>query len=187
MFAMFFRAAIVMSLLVMILSPAGCGIQEAGLRAKRRKENFDDLKSYAQAYMHACDHFQRPPKSWEELQEVGLDRGIRDRFSADGYTVVMGVYIAEMMVGTSNFMLAFPRSAEQEGGQVGFADGHVRVITAEEFKEKLAAQTANMTTAILFEPVPPNIEPGTAGVISVPAGNHPGPPLPPTPPKSNEP
>jgi len=169
-------------LLVVICLLSGCGIQEAGLRAKRRKENFDDLKAYAQAYMNVSQRFQRAPKSWEELQEAGLDPGIRDRLSAGGYTVVMGVYIAQMMVGSNNFMLVFPRTAGQEGGQVGFADGHVREITAEEFKEKMAAQTANMETAVLFEPAPPPTESGAAGVISAPAsGSSSGPPLQPTP------
>lgn len=171
------RSACVL-LLILAAALLGCvgDFIEAGNKAKRRKENFDDLKAYAQAYMNVSQRFQRAPKSWDELQEAGLDPGVRDRLSADGYTVVMGVYITQMMVGSNNFMLAFPRAAEQEGGQVGFADGHVREITADEFREKMSAQTANMETAILFEPASPPTESGVAGVISAPAsGSSPAP------------
>ena len=65
---------------------------------------------------------------------------------------------------------------------MGFADGSVRVITAEEFKSCMGMQADNMKYAILLEPNPPPGESSGAGVISAPAGNNPGPPLPRTPP-----
>ena len=41
---------------------------------------------------------------------MGLEPGIRDRLSAEGVTVVLGVDFQQMINGTSNFMLAFPAS-----------------------------------------------------------------------------
>ena len=55
-----FHLAAALSLLAAI-ALAGCGIQEAGLRAQRRKQNFDDLKALGLAFHNASDRNQRAP------------------------------------------------------------------------------------------------------------------------------
>ena len=176
---------LLITLLAVSLSGCAGEIIEAGNKAKQRKENFENLKQLGRAYFAFHDRTSHGPKSWEDLQGVGLDPGLRDRLSADGYTVVLGVDIKDMTIGTSNFLLAYPQNAAQEGGQVCMADGSVFQLTAEEFKQRWTDQQAILTQAgaVIIEPEAPAGGSAGAGVISVPANSSSsGPPLPPKPP-----
>jgi hypothetical protein len=119
--------------------------------AARRKQMLEELKALGVARFAFHDRMNRFPNSWEELESAGADPGLRKKLEAEGYTVILGMKVSEMMAGTSNFMHAYPRDAAQNGGLVGLADGAVRLVTAEEFKELWALQEPTMKNAVILE------------------------------------
>jgi hypothetical protein len=161
---------------------AGCvgEVFQQAQTAAKRKQVFDELKQLGLARFNFHDRQNRFPNSWEELQSAGASPALRQALEAEGYTLVFGMKLAEMTGGTSNFIHAYPRDAATSGGLVGMADGSVKQVTAEEFKEMWAAQQPTMTSAIILE-APASSSSGSSGGGSgppppPPAGSAPPPP-----------
>jgi hypothetical protein len=155
------------------LGQTGCvgEVMQQAQTAAKRQQVFEELKRLGLARINFHDQNNRFPNSWEELQSVGVDAGLRQKLEGEGYTVILGMKFSEMMAGTSNFMHAYPRDAAQNGGLVGHADGSVRQVTAAEFKELWDLQEPTMKNAIILE------APGAT--VAAPAGGGSAPPPPP--------
>ena len=108
----------------------------------RREQMAIHLTNFGVSYHHRHDTFGRGSQGWHEVDTYGVN--MRQWLEEEGYVIHWGLKFAEVTIGTSNFILAYPKKASTDGGQVLMLDGSVRTVTAQEFKNLWAYQQSAM-------------------------------------------
>src|SRR5262245_21057878 len=108
-------------------------------------ERFRNLKELHKAYWaHHEANWNKTgreaPRSWQDLEAVGLSRDVRKFLEANGFDVVLGIKYHELKNGTSEVMIAYSTKSFQYGPQqfgrlAVFMDGHASGMTDEEVKK----------------------------------------------------
>ncbi len=95
--------------------------------AEQRVSN--DLKLIILGYFNCIDQNQVPPTKLQDIQKfISSDRPL----NLSRYVVIWGV---NLTTSPRNAVLAYEPEVPTNGGMVGFSDGSVRKITAEEFSK----------------------------------------------------
>jgi hypothetical protein len=116
------------------------GGQARAAKADDAKEVSNDLKEILLAFHTYLDKNKgsAPTKS-ADLASL-LEKRALGRLDDKSVVFVYGVTIKDMTNGTSNTILAYEKDAPEKGGHVGYADGSVKKMTAEEFKKAIVAK-----------------------------------------------
>lgn len=139
-----FRTIAVLSSLMLALL-GGCDAVQQSRAAADRQRLLNDLKEFGLAYHNFHDANAKAPSGWSDLQSVGVAPDLQQKLESAGYQFVFDVKFADMTVGTSNFVLAYPTNAASDGGLVALGDGSVTQLTAAEFNERWTAQQPIMS------------------------------------------
>ncbi len=162
-------------------------------KAGQRAETGNRLKILGLTYHEYHDRHRAGPPSWDECiayaRNNGLDATAIEQLRSDGYTVIWGLQFKDVIIGTSNFIVAYPSDAQTNGGTVLMLDGAVLPITAEQFAESMekqkdikpasptstAANASPTATAQPFSAPPTSAAPATVPAIA--ASDAPGMPV----------
>ena len=101
----------------------------------------NDLKQLVLAYHNYNDSFAKAPEKPDDLSPfVEKDERLLNTMKSGALVFLFGVKITEMTHGTSNTVLIYEKDAPTKGGYVGYGDGSVKKLTAEEFKKAILAK-----------------------------------------------
>ena len=104
------------------------------------------LRNLGLLYQSYHDMHRRGPASWEEAKAYSIQNYSTsqplDKLREMGYTVNWGMRMQDVIVGTSNYVLAYPSDGPQNGGSVLMMDGSVQSMTAAELNTALANQAS---------------------------------------------
>jgi hypothetical protein len=109
------------------------------------KVTANDLKQLGIAYHNFLDvsKGKSAPAKAEDLEPF-LDQKVREKilgFLKSGQIAfIYNVRIAEMIMGTSSTLVAYEKNTPEDGGPVLYADGSVKMLTADEFKSATLAK-----------------------------------------------
>jgi hypothetical protein len=135
------RSLILVTLAVsVIVTGAGCDAATQARNAAKKQQMANNLKQLGLAYHNFYDSNAKPPTGWSDVATFGVPTDVQQQLSA--YTVHWGTDIRKVTTGTASFVLAYPPGAATAGGQVLMLDGSVQNVTAQEFNELIAAQSA---------------------------------------------
>ena len=123
-------------------------------------ERFRNLKEFHKSYWayHEANWNKtgrEAPRSWQDLEAVGLSRDVRKFLEANGFDVVLGIKYHELKNGTSDVMIAYSTKSFQYGPQqfgrlAVFMDGHVSGMTDEEVKKSQKILEPYLKNAVLL-------------------------------------
>jgi hypothetical protein len=100
----------------------------------------NDLKEILLAYHNYGDKNKgAAPTKAADLGSL-LEKRALARLEDKSVVFVYGVTLKDMTEGTSNTILAYEKDAPEKGGIVGYADGSVKKLTADEFKKAIVAK-----------------------------------------------
>jgi len=122
-------------------------------------ERFRNLKEFQKSYWvyHEANWNKtgrEAPRSWQDLEAVGLSRDVRKFLEANGFDVVLGIKYHELKNGTSEVMIAYSTKSFQYGPQqfgrlAVFMDAHASGLTDEEFKKSQKTLEPYLKNAIV--------------------------------------
>jgi hypothetical protein len=116
----------------------GCSKKSDAPMNNEEKNQANDLKQFVIAYQACCD-LRQPPTSKEQLfQRISSDREI----DFGKYVVIWGIEL-DAVTDKHNTVLAYAADVPTKGGMVGFVDGSVRRVSAEDFKSLPKASPGN--------------------------------------------
>jgi hypothetical protein len=128
-------------------------------------ERFRNLKEFQKSYWayHEANWNKKgreAPRSWQDLEAVGLSRDVRKFLEANGFDVVVGIKYHELKNGTSEVMIAYSTQSFQYGPQqfgrlAVFMDGHASGMTDEEFKKSQKILEPYLKNAIVLPAAKP--------------------------------
>ncbi len=118
---------------------------EASLSPKSRQAR-DDLKALGKIYHQCHDELRKGPDSWSVAENICRKSGGDDRLKTlqrlrDGGTVVhWGISLAQAVIGSSNYVLAYEKSTPKSGGWILHLDGAVQYFEPEALQRALQFQ-----------------------------------------------
>jgi len=104
------------------------------------QEQMGQLRVLGQAYHRHIDATSNGPANWQELKQSGANDPALQALEAAGCVVTWGKTFRDAPNGTSEFVVAYLPTTLESGGAVLVLDGAVLNLTADELKQKLAAQ-----------------------------------------------
>ena len=99
------------------------------------------LKFFGITYFNYQQIWKKPPANWDELlklaptTELPDDRKLLEQVRQSGYTILWEIDC--MTSDAAEVVLAYPPDALDRGGDVLFAEGSVRKMSADELKQRL--------------------------------------------------
>jgi hypothetical protein len=100
----------------------------------------NDLKEILLAYHNYFDKSKgAAPTKAADMAEF-LQKGALSHLEDKSVVFIYGVTLREMVQGTSNTVLAYEKNVPTKGGWVGFGDGSVKRMSADEFKKAIVAK-----------------------------------------------
>jgi hypothetical protein len=130
----------VRTLLVALLMLALVGSTSAQ-NALQDQKTKNDIKQLVLAYHNHHDATTKAPAKPDDLAPyIENDKRLLDLMKSGQLVFLFGVKLTEMPEGTSNTVLVYEKDAATKGGIVGYADGSVKKLTADEFKKATLAK-----------------------------------------------
>jgi hypothetical protein len=100
----------------------------------------NDLKEILLAYHNYYDKNRgTAPKTADDLKPF-MQKRAAGHLDKGNVVFIYGVGIREMVNGTSNTILAYVKDVPEKGGLVGYGDGSVKKLTADQFKKATLAK-----------------------------------------------
>ncbi len=125
---------------LVFVSP-GCNKNSSAPQNENERHQAADLKLFIFGYQNIHDADGAPPSGPERLLEnISSDRPIE----FDSYVIIWSVDFGDV-TDHKNTVLAYVKDVPTNGGMVGFADGSVRRVSADEFKTLAKAIPTNMS------------------------------------------
>jgi hypothetical protein len=116
------------------------GGQARAEKADDPKALSNDLKEILLAYHNYADKNKgSAPTKAADLAPL-LEKRALARLEDKSVVFVYEVTLKDMKEGTSNTILAYVKDAPEKGGLVGYGDGSVKKLTADEFKKAIVAK-----------------------------------------------
>lgn len=104
------------------------------------QEQMGQLRVLGAAYNRHIDATNKGPANWQELKQTGNNDPALQALETAGCVVAWGKSFRDAPHGSSEFVVAYLPSTLESGGAVLVLDGAVLNLTADELKQKLAAQ-----------------------------------------------
>jgi hypothetical protein len=146
---------------------SGCiqEVAEQTREAARRDVESQRLAALASAYWAFINAEHKGPADWEDLlafaRQSGGNLEALEQLQAEDCVVIWGKHFKDALVGTRDYIIAYPQNAPEEGGLAVTMDGTVKDLTAEELRKALDFQDSlGRGGAAAGSPTPPS---GTAG------------------------
>jgi hypothetical protein len=106
--------------------------------AREDPQTANDLRDIGMAYHMYMNDFRRPPAGLHDLRdemEIQANPSARNGLESGRYVVFWNARIPnDFPMGTSNTVLAYERDVPTRGGSVLMADGLVKTVSAQEFR-----------------------------------------------------
>ena len=130
---------------VLLIASAGCPvIKEAVSGAKRaaiQAERSNQYKLLGVTYHNYHDTHRVGPPDWDSAIAFAGELGpVLEQLRESGTTVHWSYRFQDVIIGSSNFVLAYDEQAAQSGGPVLMMDGAVIPMSPDELREALAKQ-----------------------------------------------
>ncbi len=104
----------------------------------------NDLKEFGLAFHNYVDATGNAPGDWDSLiAQAGDSRGAVTNVRNMEYVVHWNVHFRDAIIGTSNFVLAYPKDGKENGGWVVYLDGSVRRMSGADLQAALDYQEKN--------------------------------------------
>ena len=104
------------------------------------RETANDIKQIAIAYhTYFSDNNKAPTKADDLGRYLENSKKLLDALNSGSLVFAYGVTPLQMTDGTSNTVLIYEKDIATRGGYVGYGDGSVKKLTADEFKKAIIA------------------------------------------------